>query len=119
MTYPITIHFHNLEHSDAVETRIRERAEKLERFAHRIERLNVHVEVTRSMAQQHAKGQMYSVRLDAHIPGEEIVVSRDPGKTEDHEDLYKVIRDAFDTLTRRLSEHEDKVRDLHRIPTRG
>ena len=45
------------------------------------------------------------VRIDLTVPGEEIVIGREPGHDHAHEDVYVAIRDAFDAAKRQLQDH--------------
>ena len=54
----------------------------------------------------HHKGNLYHVRIDISVPGDEIVVSREPHKDHSHEDAYVTIRDAFDAAKRQLDGYE-------------
>ena len=104
MQIPLQITFHNMESSDAIEAKIREKADKLERFADQIMRCRVVVEAPHK---HHHKGKLYRVKIDMTLPGDEIVVSHDPGDDQAHEDVYVAIRDTFDAARRQL---EDFVR---------
>jgi ribosomal subunit interface protein len=99
MQIPLEIAFKNMERSDAVEARIREKVEKkFERFAGRITSCRVVVEAPHR--HQH-HGNTYDIRIDLHVPGDELVVTRehtDPA----HTDIYVAIRDAFDAAVRQL-----------------
>jgi cold shock CspA family protein len=53
---------------------------------------------------------VYHVRIDLTVPGDELVVSRDPGKDQAHEDVYVAIRDAFDAARRQLEDHARQQR---------
>jgi ribosomal subunit interface protein len=99
------ITFRDVERSPALETQIRERAQKLERFSHR---MTCHVVV--AVPHRHRKrGYLFSVRIEAAIPGGEIVV--EPHQREGYADAHVAVRDAFDALTRRLEDHERRVRE--------
>ena len=103
MKTPLQITFRDIEHSDALETHIREKAEKLETFFEPIMSCRVVVE----MPHQHKnQGKLFNVRVDIGVPGSEIVVNRDR-----HEDVYVALRDAFDAAKRQL---EDYGRRLNR-----
>ena len=101
MQIPLKITFRNMDRSDAVEAKIRERAEKLDRFADNIMSCRVVIEAPRKHKN---KGGLFHVSIDITLPGEEIVVSRDPGKNHAHEDAYVAIRDAFDAARRQLED---------------
>jgi ribosome-associated translation inhibitor RaiA len=88
--------------SDALETRIRQRAAKLEQFHPNIIGCDVTVDEQR---RRHRQGVWFDVRIAVRIPGHDIVVNRDHG-----EDAHVAVRDAFDAVTRRL---EDLARMQH------
>jgi ribosomal subunit interface protein len=102
MKTPLQITFRDIEHSDAIESHIREKAEKLETFFEPIMSCRVVVE----MPHQHKhQGKVFNVRIDIGVPGSEIVVNRDQ-----HEDVYVALRDGFDAARRQL---QDYARRLH------
>jgi ribosomal subunit interface protein len=116
---PLQITFHNMDRSEAVEARIRERSALLERFFERIISCRVAVEL-KHRHQHH--GRFYHVRIDLAVPGREIVVSHEPQADHAHEDVYVAVRDAFDALRRRLSDHSRRRRGdvkLHEAPATG
>ena len=104
MTIPLQIVFRNMDHSDAVAGAIEERIEKLERFSQHIMRCKVTVEAPHK---HHAKGNIYHVSIEIHVPGAEIIVNRDPSKNHAHEDVYVAVRDAVNAAGRQL---QDQVR---------
>jgi len=59
----------------------------------------------------HQTGNVYHVRVRLTVPGEEIVVSRNPDKHAPHVDAYLAINDAFQETKRQL---EDYVRRRRR-----
>ena len=93
-----------MDHSPAVEDRLRERAEKLDHIFDRIIACRVVVEAPHRHSR---KGKLYNVRIDLSVPGKEIVANRNRPHDHAHEDVYVAIRDAFDAITRQL---EDYVR---------
>ena len=96
MQTPLQITFRNIPRSDAVETRIRDKAAKLDEFHPRI--MSCHVVVEESDRHQH-QGRQFTVRLDIRVPGHEVVIDRDH-----HEDIYVALRDAFNAAGRKLEE---------------
>src|SRR4030042_359263 len=89
MQIPVEITLRDIPHSEAVETRIREKIEKLDRFHERVMSCRVTVE---SPQQRKHQGKLYSVHIDMKVPGGgELVVNR-----MQDEDIYVAIRDAFD-----------------------
>jgi ribosomal subunit interface protein len=102
MKIPLQVTFRDMPSSDAVETRIREKADKLNRFYDRIMACRVVVE----MPQRHKhQGKLHSVRIDLTVPGAELVANhaRD-------EDVYVAIRDAFVAITRQLEDYARRQR---------
>ncbi|HEX8011521.1 MAG TPA: HPF/RaiA family ribosome-associated protein [Casimicrobiaceae bacterium] len=99
MRLPLHISFQGLEHSDAIEAAVRKHAKKLDHFCPDIMRCRVSV----ILAEKHKhQGKPFAVRIDATIPGRELVSNR-----EHDEDVYVALRDAFDDMGRML---EDAVR---------
>jgi ribosome-associated translation inhibitor RaiA len=107
MKIPLQITFRDMEHSDAVETDIRNHVAKLEQlFPNTIMGCSVVVE---NHHQHHHHGNLFHARIDMTVPGKELVVSRDPGKHQAHEDMHVTIRDAFDAARRQLKQYTDKM----------
>ena len=104
MQIPLQITYRHMDPSEAIDAVIREKAEKLERFAGDITSCRVIVEAPHK---HHHKGRIYVVKIDVTVPGEELVASRNPDKDHAHEDVYVALRDAFDAMRRQL---EDYVR---------
>jgi len=119
MQIPLRITFQGVEHSEAVEQRIRDKAAKLERFHGDITGCHVVVDVPHKHSH---KGHVYEVRIDITVPGGEIVINREPGKNQAHEDVYVAIRDSFDAAVRRIEDHIRKRRGevkVHEPPPHG
>ena len=104
MQIPLQITFRDMEPSDAVEAKIREKAEKLDRFHDHIMSCRVVVEMPH---QHHNQGKLFHVTVDITVPGSEIVANHASDQNHAHEDPYVAIRDAFDAAKRQL---EDYVR---------
>jgi len=101
MQMPMQITFRNMEPSEAVKARVRERAEKLDRYHPRI--MGCHV-VVESPHRHHHQGKVFHVRIDVTVPQTEIVVNREPEEDHAHEDVFVAIRDAFDAMQRQLQD---------------
>jgi len=114
MQTPLQISFRGMEASPALEERIRERADRLDRLHDRITSCHVTVEAPH---QHHHKGHVFDVRIDIRVPGAELVTHREDTHNHAHEDVYVAVRDAFDTAERRLEEHARK--HTGRRETRG
>jgi ribosome-associated translation inhibitor RaiA len=105
MDSPLTISFDGIDHSDAIEARIREEARKLEQFHDHI--VSARVVVSRPQRRHH-KGDVYQVRIRLVVPeAADIVVTREPGVDGAHEDMYICIRDAFKAARRQLQDAKD------------
>lgn len=97
---PLQITVRDMPASAAVESHIREKASKLNRFCDRISSCRIVVD----WAQKNKhRGKLYSVRIDVTVPGKELVVTR-----KHDENLYITIRDAFNAVSRQLEEHSRK-----------
>ncbi|MCC6219654.1 MAG: ribosome-associated translation inhibitor RaiA [Deltaproteobacteria bacterium] len=102
MQEPLNICFGAVEPSLALETKIKEKVSKLERFCADIISCNV----TLDKPHRHShKGEIYSVHLVIHVPGREIAINRSPDECQEHEDVYVAIRDAFEKAERLLREY--------------
>lgn len=99
--------FRGVDHSPAVEEAVQKRAEKLERFSDQIQSLRVTVE---SPHNNHHKGKVYHVGVEAIIPNHDFVVNHDQHDKHSHEDIYVAIRDTFDAVERQIKEFYEKQR---------
>ena len=119
MKLPLQVVFRNMEAAAAVEAKIRERAEQLERLYDQIMRCRVLVEAHHK---HHHQGNLYHVRIDLKVPEAEIVAARDPGEHHAHEDVFVAVRDAFDAVRRRLEDYARRRRGdvkAHEVPPHG
>ncbi len=110
MQTPLEIAFHNLSPSSALEADIRERAGKLERLYDRLTACRVSVG---ALHQQHQTGNLYDVHIVMAVPGQELVVSREPRKAKQRRaqpDPYGAVRDAFKAAERQLKEFKRCLR---------
>lgn len=113
------ISFRGLEPSPAIERKVRERLERLDRRYQRIMGCSVMIE---SHHRHHNKGNLYHVRIALTVPGSELVVSRNPNDDHSHEDAYVVVRDAFDAMERQLEDFARRQRGdvkTHEVPDHG
>jgi ribosomal subunit interface protein len=92
----------DIDHSEALEAHIRDKAKKLDEFFNHIMSCRVVVEMPHK---HHRQGKQFNVRIDIGVPGSEIVVNRDHA-----EDVYVALRDAFDAAKRQLEEYARKIR---------
>ncbi len=114
------ITYHGMEHSAALDARIVELTNKLEEFHPKVTRCTVFVDQHDRHKQ---KGNLFEVTVDVHVPGREIVASK-----QQHEDAFAATTDAFEVVYRQLSEdirkargevkrHTDVPRDIPSQPT--
>ena len=125
MKTPLKITFRNIKSSEMVEEWISAEVAKLGTFYKRIMGCHVAIEVPH---RHHRKGSPYHIRIDLVVPGEEIVVKREPslshrarqlGEVEvkkhlevraPHKTLRLAINDAFKAAGRRLQDHTRRQR---------
>jgi ribosome-associated translation inhibitor RaiA len=104
MTFQTQLAFHQMDRSEALESTIRERAEKLGKFHPGI--TSVHVAVTQE-TRHSAKPRLFNVRLDLHVKGKSFAITQQGDK-----DPFVAARDAFDAAKRLLDAELDTVRGL-------
>jgi len=119
MKLPLQITFRGVESSDALESDIREKADKLDRYSPDIMSCRVVVEARHK---HHQEGNLYHVRVDLTVPGREIVTGREQTLHQTHADPYVAVRDAFDEVRRQLEDYERRRRQqvkAHEVPEHG
>ncbi len=107
MLLPLQITFRNLEPSAALEARIRELAQRLERFSAQIVHCHVIVEAPHKRGHQ---GHLYEVHIQLTTPGGEAIANREHRERRSHEDVYVALRDAFRAVRRQLEDYERERR---------
>jgi ribosomal subunit interface protein len=119
MQIPLQVTFRDLDGSPAIEQKVREQAAKLDRYCDHITSCRV---VIAAPHHHHHKGNLYQVRIDLTAPNTELAVSRESAQHQAHEDVYVVIRDAFDAMRRQLEDYVRKQRGTtkhHEVPPHG
>lgn len=107
MQIPLQITFRHMEPSEALEAKIREKAQKLDQFAEHIMSCRVTIDMEHK---HHKQGKLFGVKIDITVPGTEIIADRHPDKHHAHEDVYVALRDAFDASRRQLEDYVRKQR---------
>jgi len=97
MQIDLQITMRDLPHSDALESHIREKAEKLEKFYPHLTSCRVVVEQPHK---HHHQGRNFDIHIDLTVPGKELVINR-----ASNEDVYVAVRDAFDAAKRQLEDY--------------
>lgn len=119
MQLPLQITFRHMEHSPALESRIQQLAERLDRYSQEIMSCRVVIEAPHK---HHHQGSLYTVRLDITLPGREIAVTREQHDKHAHEDAYVALRDTFHAAERQLEQRVQKRRQQvkeHETPPHG
>jgi cold shock CspA family protein/ribosome-associated translation inhibitor RaiA len=121
MQVPLSVAYEGgLTSTPALQARIEQEANKLERFSDRITACHVAV-IGRSGKRRH--GDLFQVRIRITAPGRaDIVVDRNPSADHAHEDPYVAIRDAFNAARRRLQDHTRRLEGRakhHEAPPHG
>jgi len=106
MEKPLQIAYRDIDKTEAVDSLIRQKAEKLEKLYQHI----TSCEVVVAKPQQHqTSGSPYRVRIDLRVPpGHELVVRHEPGQGEMHDSLETVIRNTFESAWRQLKRLKEK-----------
>ena len=102
MQTPLQITFRDMSPSEALESHIRSKADKLESIFSPI--MGCHVTVEQPHKHKH-QGRDFCVHLDLRVPGAELVVTH-----HRHEDAYVALRDSFDAAKRQLEDYARKLR---------
>ncbi len=106
MQLPIEISYRGVAKSDEIETLVRDKASRLDKFCDHIGRCDVIIEQPNHA--QHS-GSPFRVRIDVTVPpGHELVADEKPTKHDMHEPLSKVINDAFKAMERQLKDLVDR-----------
>jgi len=100
MQTPLQITVKDMPHSEALDSHIREKAQKLQHFYEHL--LDCRVVVCIPHKHKH-QGKTFNVRIDMVVPGCELVVNHDSS-----EEVFVALRDAFDAAIRRLEEYAQK-----------
>jgi ribosome-associated translation inhibitor RaiA len=107
MSFPVVVSFRQMTPSPALRSRIRELAERLERFSPSILRCRVWVE---RPARHPQHGELHTVRIDLAVPDAHILVGHSHAADPAHADPYLTARAAFDAARRQLENYERRRR---------
>jgi ribosomal subunit interface protein len=99
------ITFRDMASSPAITSHVERRAQKLNLLFDRV--VDCHV-VVEEPHRHSAKGKKFHVRINLHVPGKELVISKNPDQAK--EDLHAAIDDAFTDAERVLEDHARKLR---------
>ncbi len=107
MQAALKITFRNAERSDPVEAVVRERADKLSQFFKEIISCRVTIEVPNRTPEYDVLNHRVSIEIS--VPGDELVVSREPNEHENFNDIYLTIRNAFDAAEQQLKNYSGRL----------
>lgn len=99
MQKKLQIVFRGIEQSDAISSAVHKKVEKLERLHDKITSLRV---VLDAPHKHHHKGKLFQVTIKAMTPEGDVNVS------DDKEDMYLALRDAFNVTERQLNSIQAK-----------
>jgi ribosome-associated translation inhibitor RaiA len=137
MKLPVQITFRNMSPSEALDALVRERAAALETYYAGTMACRVLIEIPH---RHHESGNRCHVRIDLTVPGDEIVVTREPnlhGTLKDlatsemskeaegqsiHVHAAVAVREAFDVARRQLQDYARRQRGavkVHETPQHG
>lgn len=97
MQIPIQITVREMEHSPALDEKIRNKVAKLEQYFSPITSCRV---VAEAPQKRRHHGRQFTVKLDITVPGREIVVNH-----VQNEGVYVALRDAFEAAKRQLEDY--------------
>ncbi|HVN68246.1 MAG TPA: HPF/RaiA family ribosome-associated protein [Candidatus Binatia bacterium] len=96
MSFPVQITFRGLDHSEALDTLIRDEAAKLEKFFDAVVSCRVLVERQTGL---HHSAAPYVVRVSLVVPGADLAIATEPS-----DDAAAAVRDTFRRARRRLQD---------------
>lgn len=100
---PLQITFRHMDASPAMEARIKQLMERLERFSSNILRAHVTIEPP---PQHQRQGGLYDFQLELTVPGEVIAIKHARQSNRAHENPYVALRDAYRAARRKLQDYE-------------
>lgn len=103
MQAPLEVVFSNIDNSPAVETFVRKKLDKLEKFYQDITSCHIYID----KPHKH-KGRSYEVRLEVRVPGTELAVRTHPNGKQDYSDVNIAIRDSFAAVEKQLAARKSK-----------
>lgn len=101
---PLEITIRDIEHTDAIDTKIRQKAEKLGHIYDRITYCRVVVDAPQKHQHQ---GKLFQVNIEVDVPGKLLIVNNNSHRNED---LYVAIRDSFNAMKRQLEDYAQMLR---------
>ncbi|MCD9148791.1 HPF/RaiA family ribosome-associated protein [Pseudophaeobacter flagellatus] len=100
------ISYHNVDHSLAVENLVRRRIKMLERRDNRITECEVTMEAPQK---RKPHGRVFKVRLNLHLPGPDLSISREIAQGSAQDDLILAVNRAFTAAEKALKKRKKKM----------
>ncbi len=102
MQVPLEVSFRDVKKTPDLDSLIEEKTAKLEKVCNHMTSCRVAVE----KPQKHIRtGSPYRVRIEINVPPtHKVIVKREPGDGEMHDEIGTVLRDAFDAARRQLKD---------------
>lgn len=116
---PLELAFHNLDRAEWAEDDVRKRVAKLARLHDRLNAVRVRIELD---GRQNRAGNVFTVHIELSVPGRDLVVSREPRRTQRryrNPTLQTAIADAFDAAERQLVTRKRQVNEEVRYDEPG
>lgn len=108
MQIPLQVTFRSMAHSDALATRVEERADKLDELSNRLISCHVVVELA---GHHHRDGDRFHVTVNVGLPGEELIASRESSEGDTAGRARAAADGAFDEIERQLEDWVGRQRD--------
>ncbi len=105
MQKALQVAFHGMDHSNALEEKIFEEFNKLEKFHADITDCRVTVEAPH---RHQRKGRLYDIAINLSVPGSGLTAHTGSANNPAHEDPHIALRDAFQTITRQLKDLSER-----------
>jgi cold shock CspA family protein/ribosome-associated translation inhibitor RaiA len=116
------VSYRHTETSEPLNSLILTKTRDLERFFDRITGCHVFID-RESHHHRKGKGAHFRVRVELSVPGEVLVVGRDPKLRQSHEDAFVAVNEAFHAIRRQLqgyvARHRGKNGKAHLRPPHG
>ncbi len=110
MRVPLEVTFRGMSSDEDIKDLINRKTDKLDRIADHLISCRVAVELKQKHPQT---GNPYRVRINLRLPpNKELVVDSGEAEGDIHDDLATVVRDVFETATRRLKKIVDKQQNV-------
>ena len=103
MQTPINIQFHQMEKSEAVTARLKDKTYELEKKFGQF--ISCHIIIEQDNKNQN-QGRLFKIKINLNLPKKEIIVNN-----QKDDDIFVVVRDAIASLTRQLEDHDRKRHD--------